>query len=187
MSMLGYKLEERGKHLIKVDRYFASSKICSVCGHKKKELALSDRMYVCECGNRIDRDVNAAVNIREEGKRIYKECAWRHKKKIRNRINIKNKTAGHAGIACFSFALKGNRAGSPHFKIVRFKWWEHVTCFVEQIDIYREESYFRFFKYIRVHFSLYFKERETWKLWNNSECIFEKDQGITIKWYVNEE
>ena len=45
LSMLGYKLEERGKHLIKVDRYFASSKICSVCGHKKKELALSDRMY----------------------------------------------------------------------------------------------------------------------------------------------
>ena len=42
-------------------------------------------------------------------------------------MNIKNKTAGHAGIACFSFALKGNRAGSPHFKIVRFKWWEHVT------------------------------------------------------------
>ena len=103
------------------------------------------------------------------------------RKKIRNRMKIKNKTAGHAGIACFSFALKGNRAGSPHFKIVRFKWWEHVTCFVEQIDIYREESYFRFFKYIRVHFSLYFKERETWKLWNNSESIFEKDQGITIK------
>ena len=75
LSMLGYKLEERGKYLIKVDRYFASSKICSVCGHKKKELALSDRMYVCECGNRMDRDVNAAVNIREEGKRIYKECA----------------------------------------------------------------------------------------------------------------
>ncbi len=75
LFMLGYKLEEYGKHLIKVDRYFASSKICSVCGHKKKELALSDRMYVCECGNRIDRDVNAAVNIREEGKRIYKECA----------------------------------------------------------------------------------------------------------------
>ena len=75
LFMLGYKLEECGKYLIKVDRYFASSKICSVCGHKKKELALSDRMYVCECGNRMDRDVNAAVNIREEGKRIYKECA----------------------------------------------------------------------------------------------------------------
>lgn len=60
LSMLGYKLEERGKYLIKVDRYFASSKICSVCGHKKKELALSERIYLCECGNRMDRDVNAA-------------------------------------------------------------------------------------------------------------------------------
>ena len=75
LSMLGYKLEERGKYLIKVDRYFASSKMCSVCGHKKKELALSERTYLCECGNRMDRDVNAAVNILEEGKRIYKKCA----------------------------------------------------------------------------------------------------------------
>ena len=75
LSMLGYKLEERGKYLIKVDRYFASSKICSVCGHKKKELALSERTYICECGNRIDRDINAAVNILKEGKRIYKKCA----------------------------------------------------------------------------------------------------------------
>ena len=39
----------------------------------------------------------------------------------------------------------------------------------------------RFFKHIVFRFSLYFKERETWKLWNNSESIFEKDQGITIK------
>ncbi len=68
-------MEERGKYLIKVDRYFASSKICSVCGHKKKELALSERIYLCECGNRMDRDVNAAVNILKEGKRIYKKCA----------------------------------------------------------------------------------------------------------------
>ena len=75
LSMLGYKLEERGKYLIKVDRYFASSKICSVCGNRKKELALSERTYICECGNRMDRDVNAAVNILEEGKKIYKKCA----------------------------------------------------------------------------------------------------------------
>ena len=55
-------------------------------------------------------------------------------KKIR--IRIKSKTAGHAEIACFSFALKGNRAGSPHFKIVRFKWWEHVTIleFINFVD-----------------------------------------------------
>ena len=75
LSMLEYKLEERGKYLIKVDRYFASSKICSVCGKKKEELSLFDRIYYCECGNRMDRDVNAAVNIMNEGKRIFAECA----------------------------------------------------------------------------------------------------------------
>ena len=75
LSMLEYKLEERGKYLIKVDRYFASSKICSVCGKKKEELSLSDRIYHCECGYRMDRDVNAAVNIMNEGKRIFAECA----------------------------------------------------------------------------------------------------------------
>ena len=75
LSMLEYKLEERGKYLIKVNRYFASSKICSVCGKKKAELSLSERIYYCECGNRMDRDVNAAVNIMNEGKRIFAECA----------------------------------------------------------------------------------------------------------------
>ena len=75
LSMLEYKLEEQGKYLIKADRYFASSKICSVCGNKKEELSLSDRIYYCECGNRMDRDVNAAVNIMKEGKRIFAECA----------------------------------------------------------------------------------------------------------------
>ena len=60
-------------------------------------------------------------------------------KKIR--IRIKNKTAGYAGIACFSFALKGNRAGSPHFKIVRFKWWEHVTSFLFSTKKVRTLSY----------------------------------------------
>ena len=75
LSMLEYKLEERGKYLIKVDRYFASSKICSACGKKKEKLSLSERIYYCECGHRMDRDVNAAVNIMNEGKRIFAEGA----------------------------------------------------------------------------------------------------------------
>ena len=69
-DMLAHKLEDRGKKLIKVDRFYPSSKICSKCGKVKKELSLSERTYECECGNRKDRDVNAAINIREEGKRI---------------------------------------------------------------------------------------------------------------------
>lgn len=70
LKMLEYKLEERGKQLIKIDRFFPSSKKCSVCGRVKKELALSERKYFCECGAVMDRDVNAAINIREEGIRI---------------------------------------------------------------------------------------------------------------------
>ena len=66
-NILEYKLRERGKLLIKVDRFYPSSKTCSVCGKVKKELPLSERIYRCGCGNEMDRDINAAINIREEG------------------------------------------------------------------------------------------------------------------------
>lgn len=69
-DMLRYKLADRGKELVKVDRFFPSSKMCSRCGNVKKELRLDERIYRCGCGNCMDRDVNAAVNIREEGRRI---------------------------------------------------------------------------------------------------------------------
>ena len=71
-DMLAYKLEEQGKELVKVGRFFPSSKMCSRCGKVKKELGLDERTYHCGCGNCMDRDVNAAVNIREEGRRILK-------------------------------------------------------------------------------------------------------------------
>lgn len=69
-DILGYKLEEQGKRLVKVDRFFPSSKKCCKCGKVKKELKLSERIYRCECGNVMDRDKNAAINIREEARRI---------------------------------------------------------------------------------------------------------------------
>ena len=72
-NLLEYKLRERGKLLIKVDRFYPSSKTCSVCGRVKKELSLSERIYRCGCGNEMDRDINAAINIREEG--IRRICA----------------------------------------------------------------------------------------------------------------
>ena len=68
--MLSYKLERQGKELVKIDRFYPSSKRCSCCGAVKKELGLGERIYICECGNRMDRDVNAAINIREEGRRL---------------------------------------------------------------------------------------------------------------------
>ncbi len=69
-SMLEYKLNERGKELVKVDRFFPSSKRCSCCGRVKEDLRLSDRIYVCTCGNIMDRDVNAAINIKIEAERL---------------------------------------------------------------------------------------------------------------------
>lgn len=67
---LEYKLERKGKTFIKVDRHYPSSKRCSCCGKIKEELKLSERVYVCSCGNVMDRDVNAAINIRNEGERL---------------------------------------------------------------------------------------------------------------------
>ena len=69
-TILEYKLEEKGKKFVKIDRFYPSSKKCCKCGHIKKELKLSDRVYRCECGNEMDRDKNAAINIREEAKRM---------------------------------------------------------------------------------------------------------------------
>lgn len=72
VSFLGYKLAERGGSLIKADRMYPSSKLCSSCGAKKNSLELSERVYICEaCGAVMDRDVNAAVNIHAEGLRIF--------------------------------------------------------------------------------------------------------------------
>ena len=49
----------------KIDRYYASSKICNMCGYKKTDLKLSDRTFICpNCGLKIDRDYNAAINIK---------------------------------------------------------------------------------------------------------------------------
>lgn len=64
--------EKKGSCLVRIDQMYPSSKTCSVCGEVKSDLKLSDRIYICpECGCAIDRDCNAAVNIREEGKRIF--------------------------------------------------------------------------------------------------------------------
>ena len=61
---LKYKAERRGIPITEAPQFFASSKTCSNCGHKKTELDLSERIYHChECGISIDRDLNAAINL----------------------------------------------------------------------------------------------------------------------------
>lgn len=72
VNFLQYKLEESGKKLIKVDKFFASSQICNVCGYKNTAAKnLSIREWDCpDCGTHHDRDVNAAINIRNEAMRL---------------------------------------------------------------------------------------------------------------------
>lgn len=71
-DMLEYKAEWHGKNLIKIGRFEPSSKLCSNCKHKNADLKLKDRVWTCvNCGTEHDRDVNAAVNIKEIGLKQY--------------------------------------------------------------------------------------------------------------------
>ena len=66
-TLLEYKMKDRGKELVRVDKFFPSSQLCSNCGHRQK-LELGERTYRCpHCGMVMDRDYNAAINIRNEG------------------------------------------------------------------------------------------------------------------------
>lgn len=73
LNMLEYKLTDRGKHFVKVDKWYPSSQLCSCCG-KRRKLTLVDRIYKCDCGLTINRDHNAAINIKNEGLRILKSA-----------------------------------------------------------------------------------------------------------------
>lgn len=76
LSMLEYKLAERNKYLVKVDKWFPSSQICHCCGtvhHEMKDLKL--RTMNSSCGLVMDRDQNAAINIKNEGLRLLMEAA----------------------------------------------------------------------------------------------------------------
>lgn len=70
ISFLRYKLQWRGKYFVQIDRWFASSKLCSECGDKNTALTLNDREWICgTCRTIHERDENAAKNIRKEGLR----------------------------------------------------------------------------------------------------------------------
>ena len=62
-----YKSKWNNTKIIIADRFFPSSRLCSCCGKIKKDLKLSDRIYRCECGNIIDRDYQAAINLKQYG------------------------------------------------------------------------------------------------------------------------
>lgn len=71
LNMLEYKLEDRGKYFVKVDKWFSSSQLCHCCGTVHPEMKnLTIRTMKCNCGMIIGRDQNAAINILKEGLRI---------------------------------------------------------------------------------------------------------------------
>ena len=73
-TYLEYKCKRERHHLVIVDRYFPSSKLCSNCGYENEELELKDREWACpECKTRHDRDVNASINLKKEGIRLLKK------------------------------------------------------------------------------------------------------------------
>lgn len=70
VNMLAYKALERNKFVLKIDRFFPSSKLCHNCGYKNEALNLSDRKWICPvCHSELDRDINASKNILKEGLR----------------------------------------------------------------------------------------------------------------------
>lgn len=68
-----YKSDWNHIPVIIADRYFPSSKLCSCCGQIKKDLKLSDRIYRCDCGNTIDRDFQASLNLKTYGEHVLKQ------------------------------------------------------------------------------------------------------------------
>ena len=76
LDMLEYKLADRGKYLVRVDKWYPSSQICHRCGIRHPEMKdLRIRTMRCSCGLVMNRDQNAAINIRQEGLRMLMEAA----------------------------------------------------------------------------------------------------------------
>ena len=72
-TQIEYKSAWNNIPLIIADRFFPSSKLCGCCGNVKKDLKLSDRIYRCECGNVVDRDYQASLNLKMYGENVLKQ------------------------------------------------------------------------------------------------------------------
>lgn len=92
---LEYKCLWNRKHLVVIDRFYPSSRLCRGCGAINEALTFSDRQWVCDCGMVHDRDLSAAVNLRDEGLRILAE-GHSDKQNARGR-GVRLATASKAG------------------------------------------------------------------------------------------
>ena len=64
LEQVRYKAEQYGTEIVMAGRFYPSSRICSACGLKNENLSLSDKRWVCKCGVQHDRDLNAAINLK---------------------------------------------------------------------------------------------------------------------------
>lgn len=81
VSMLKYKAKWHNRKIIEIGRFFPSSKLCHCCGHKMDYMGLEVRNWICpNCGEYHDRDINAAINIKNEGLRILDKGMERNSK-----------------------------------------------------------------------------------------------------------
>jgi putative transposase len=88
---LKYKAEWRNKKIIEINRFLPSSKICNNCGFKHEKLTLNIRKFICDgCGVELDRDLNAAKNIRDWGTDITKLAESKKVIKLRTPKIYKN-------------------------------------------------------------------------------------------------
>jgi len=93
VEFLEYKANWYGRTVVKIDKFFPSSKLCSNCGNIKKDLKLKDRVYNCNsCGITIDRDYNASLNILKEGLRILSGRDDRKRNEHLRDSSVNNKT-----------------------------------------------------------------------------------------------
>ena len=98
VSMLEYKCNWYGKMLLKIGRFYPSSKTCSSCGHKKDKMPLNIREWTCpSCGSHHDRDLNASINILKEG--------WR---------NLTNQELTSAGYVDYGRGVEVRLNGASH-------------------------------------------------------------------------
>ena len=74
-TMLEYKANWNYKTIVKIDRFFPSSKTCNVCNYINQDLTLKDREWTCPSCNTVhNRDFNASINIKKQGLKILSGC-----------------------------------------------------------------------------------------------------------------
>jgi putative transposase len=85
VTMLEYKAEWYGKNILKIGKFEPSSKTCNCCGYINKELMLKDRFWDCpKCNSVLDRDINAAINIKSFA--LKNHLSVEHRLKNRNEL-----------------------------------------------------------------------------------------------------